>query len=66
MRVRIDRHNLVTLLPDSDADKSLLNLWCEMEARVASHSFEDGSVTGMSIEFKDTEPLRGKEGVIGG
>ncbi|MCP5019886.1 MAG: hypothetical protein GY938_32065 [Ketobacter sp.] len=66
MRVRIDRHNLITLLPDSDADKALLNLWCEMGAKVASHTLEADGLTGLSIGFKDTEPLRGKKGVIGG
>lgn len=55
MKVKIEGHNLISLLPQSDADLALLGMWAEMKPFSASCHYEDGKATEITISF---HPIR--------
>lgn len=61
MKVKIARHDLITLLPENDADYALLNLWAGMNVYFASSAYGDKKTQSVSIGFS-SESLAVVEG----
>lgn len=56
MDVKVIKHNLIELIPTTDADKALLGLWSEQTARIASSTFANSETTGVCIQFSAIPP----------
>ena len=55
MKVQILHSDLIELIPESDADSALISLWSNQQARTVSSRHENGRISDLLIEFKDSE-----------
>ncbi len=52
MKIKILKHNLIELLPQTDVDAALIELWSTGEARLSGSTYNNEGITGVRVEFK--------------